>query len=264
MTGAWTITLICDLDPHVDTWTPGVDRLEDLDALGRGCPAAGSRSSPGTPACRATPADPPYPPAGIRSQAGQHRHHSTQTRPHERDGGFNGAGPESDLSEEPVFGVLAGRAGHLSRPRVSFRACRHVVYVRDQSPVDDVGQAAFQASHRLVMSDAAGAARPALARTVEYAQIREQFGRPIGSFKAYKHRSATAFVDLKLAQSVAFRAANSDSFESASRYALASAIEATASATRVCMYAIQLHSGIAYSWESGLHRYLRRSRADEI
>jgi alkylation response protein AidB-like acyl-CoA dehydrogenase len=111
--------------------------------------------------------------------------------------------------------------------------------------------------------DAVGAARKALERTLSYARVREQFGRPLGSFQAYKHACSTAFIDLKLAQSVSFRAATTPGDEGL-RYALASAVDATASATRVCMTAIQLHGGIGFSAESGLDRYLRRSRADEL
>jgi len=111
--------------------------------------------------------------------------------------------------------------------------------------------------------DAVGAARKALERTLSYARVREQFGRPLGSFQAYKHACSTAFISLKLAQSVSFRAATTPGDEGL-RYALASAVDATASATRVCMTAIQLHGGIGFSAESGLDRYLRRSRADEL
>jgi alkylation response protein AidB-like acyl-CoA dehydrogenase len=111
--------------------------------------------------------------------------------------------------------------------------------------------------------DAAGAARSALERTVAYSRVREQFGRPLGSFQAYKHACATAFIDLKLAQSVSFRAAVTPG-AAGLRYALASAVEATAAAVRVCMAAVQLHGGIGFSAETGLDRYLRRARADEL
>jgi hypothetical protein len=61
------------------------------------------------------------------------------------------AGPESDLSEEPASGFSWPRWTSES-PRVSFRACLHSGCVQDQLAVDGVGQAAFQASHRLVVS----------------------------------------------------------------------------------------------------------------
>ncbi|GAA1653304.1 acyl-CoA dehydrogenase family protein [Georgenia ruanii] len=112
--------------------------------------------------------------------------------------------------------------------------------------------------------DSAGAARAALARTVEYASVRQQFGRALGSYQAYKHRCATALVELKLAQSVAHRAAQAIGTPEELPFALASALQSTRSATAVCEAAIQLHGGMGFSWESGLHRYLRRARANEI
>ena len=108
--------------------------------------------------------------------------------------------------------------------------------------------------------DAVGAARKALGATLDYSVERHQFGRPIGSFQAYKHRCATAFQLFKLAQSGAFRAAQDDD----GRLALASALEGTRACTFVCGDAIQLHGSIGFSWETGLHAYLKRSRSAEI
>ena len=118
--------------------------------------------------------------------------------------------------------------------------------------------------------DAVGLARVALERTLAYAAIREQFGRPIGSFQAYKHRCASAFIELKLAQSAAFNAA--DSFDAAatggtsraSLLGLAAGRFATSRATFICGEAVQLHGGIGFTWEAGLHAFLKRARMDEI
>jgi alkylation response protein AidB-like acyl-CoA dehydrogenase len=111
--------------------------------------------------------------------------------------------------------------------------------------------------------DAVGAARTALGRTLDHARERRQFDRPIGSFQAYQHRCATAFVELKLAQSLAFRAA--DHLDGGGRaLALAAAVASTAAAVFVCGEAVQLHGGIGFTWEAGLHVLLKRARADEI
>jgi alkylation response protein AidB-like acyl-CoA dehydrogenase len=108
--------------------------------------------------------------------------------------------------------------------------------------------------------DAVGATRKALDATLAYSLERHQFGRPIGSFQAYKHRCATAFQLFKLAQSGAFRAAQDDD----GRLALAAALEGTRACTFICGDAVQLHGAIGFSWESGLHSYLKRSRSAEI
>lgn len=108
--------------------------------------------------------------------------------------------------------------------------------------------------------DAVGAARKALGATVAFSLERHQFGRPIGSFQAYKHRCATAFQLFKLAQSGAFRAAQDDD----GRLALAAALHGTRACTFVCGEAVQLHGAIGFSWEYGLHAHLKRSRSAEI
>jgi alkylation response protein AidB-like acyl-CoA dehydrogenase len=112
--------------------------------------------------------------------------------------------------------------------------------------------------------EAVGAARTALARTLDYALTRAQFGRRIGSFQAYKHRCSSAYVELKLAQSLAFRAAAEPDTPSGRALALAAGVESTRAAVFVCGEAIQLHGGIGFSWESGLHRLLKRARTAQL
>jgi alkylation response protein AidB-like acyl-CoA dehydrogenase len=112
--------------------------------------------------------------------------------------------------------------------------------------------------------DAAGAARSALERTIDYANSRHQFRRAIGSFQAYKHRCASAFIELRLAQSIAMRAAAEFDETGGLDLALAAAVCAPASAALVCGEAIQLHGGIGFTWEAGLHRHLKRAKADQL
>ena len=112
--------------------------------------------------------------------------------------------------------------------------------------------------------DAVGLARVALERTLAYAAVRAQFGRPIGAFQAYKHRCANAFIELKLAQSAAFNAAASAGTSRAALLGLAAGRFATSRATFICGEAVQLHGGIGFTWEAGLHAFLKRARMDEI
>ncbi|MCW2621142.1 MAG: acyl-CoA dehydrogenase, partial [Frankiales bacterium] len=108
--------------------------------------------------------------------------------------------------------------------------------------------------------DAAGAARGALAGMLEHAQTREQFGVAIGSFQAYKHQCADAYIELKLAQSLAFRAASTGD----PRLALAAGLLAPAAARAICGTAVQLMGGIGFTWEGGVHVNLKRALADEV
>ena len=111
--------------------------------------------------------------------------------------------------------------------------------------------------------DAVGAARAALLTTLDYAEVREQFGRPIASLQAYKHRCADALVQLNLAQSLAFNAAKR--LEEGSPFlALCAGRESTRDATFVCGEAVQLHGAIGFTWEAGIHALLKRARLDEI
>lgn len=128
-------------------------------------------------------------------------------------------------------------------------------------PVLEGAHGRLRAAVALVAAlDGVGAARVALSKTVAYSLERQQFGRQIGSFQAYKHRCATAFNLFKLAQTAAFRAAQDDD----DQLALSAALVGAPNCTFICGDAVQLHGGIGFSWESGLHAYLKRARFAEI
>ncbi|MFI6874813.1 acyl-CoA dehydrogenase family protein [Streptomyces sp. NPDC050400] len=106
-----------------------------------------------------------------------------------------------------------------------------------------------------------GAAERCLELTVEYAKDRIQFGRPIGSFQAVKHRLADAYVLVESARSAALGAAF------AADESPAALPRAAAVAKSVCSEAfstvagemIQLHGGIGITWEHDAHRYFKRA-----
>lgn len=109
-------------------------------------------------------------------------------------------------------------------------------------------------------AEAVGAAGQALALTVEYVQVREQFGRPVGSFQAVKHRLADLYVRVEAARSAAYYAAWELGPVSA-RLALAQGLEALRAAAGE---AIQLHGGIGFTWEHHAHLYFKRAASDEL
>ncbi|MEV0928287.1 acyl-CoA dehydrogenase family protein [Streptomyces spongiicola] len=110
----------------------------------------------------------------------------------------------------------------------------------------------------LLAAEAAGAASAALDRTVEHVKGREQFGRPIGSFQAVKHRLADLYVCVQAARSAAYYAAW-DPREGV--LALAQCLEALRT---VAGEAIQLHGGIGFTWEHDAHLYFKRAASDEL
>ncbi|MCX3059224.1 acyl-CoA dehydrogenase family protein [Streptomyces beihaiensis] len=120
----------------------------------------------------------------------------------------------------------------------------------------------------LLAAEAVGAADRALERTVEYVKEREQFGRPIGSFQAVKHRLADVYVRVQAARSAAYYAAwaaaaarESEPGERVGGLALAQALEALRTSAAE---AVQLHGGIGFTWEHDAHLYLKRAAGDEL
>ncbi|MFI6060653.1 acyl-CoA dehydrogenase family protein [Streptomyces sp. NPDC051286] len=106
-----------------------------------------------------------------------------------------------------------------------------------------------------------GAASRCLELTLAYAEERVQFGRPIGSFQAVKHRLADAYVLVESARSAAlgasFAAAAGDPELTRRAAAAKSACSETFSAVAGEM--IQLHGGIGITWEHDAHRYFKRA-----
>ena len=96
---------------------------------------------------------------------------------------------------------------------------------------------------------------------VEYAKVREQFGRPIGSFQAIKHHCAEMLVDAELAAAGAWDATRDPAPTGpASRLAAAvAASQALPGYQRCAERNLQVHGGIGYTWEHDAHLHLRRA-----
>jgi alkylation response protein AidB-like acyl-CoA dehydrogenase len=111
-----------------------------------------------------------------------------------------------------------------------------------------------------------GSASRALDMAVEYAKDRVQFGRPIGSFQAVKHRCADMLVDVEGMRSTAYWAAWCIGARDpdASVAASTAKIWCSDAAKRVMSSALQVHGGIGFTWEHDLHLYLKRSQLDQV
>ena len=107
----------------------------------------------------------------------------------------------------------------------------------------------------LLAAEQIGAASRCLDLTVQYTKDRVQFGRPIGSFQALKHRMADLYVAVQSARAVVDEAIGDPSPTSAA-LARFSASEAF---SRVAGEAIQLHGGIAITWEHDIQLYFKRA-----
>ncbi|MFD6887208.1 acyl-CoA dehydrogenase family protein [Streptomyces sp. NPDC059957] len=110
-------------------------------------------------------------------------------------------------------------------------------------------------------AEQAGAAARALEATVRYAKERVQFGRPIGSFQAVKHRLADLHTAVEGARSLALAAAAADAAPDLAAAAKSACSEAYA---YVAGEMIQLHGGIGITWEHEAHEYFKRSHGSSL
>ncbi|MFD3308765.1 acyl-CoA dehydrogenase family protein [Streptomyces sp. NPDC058694] len=122
----------------------------------------------------------------------------------------------------------------------------------------DAGRVALAAEH-------VGGSAHALDATLEYVSQRTQFGRPIGSFQAVKHRLADLLVEVEGARSAsAYASACLTEWTPELPVAASAAAVACTGAYRLATTEyVQLHGGIGFTWEHPAHLYVRRARADE-
>jgi alkylation response protein AidB-like acyl-CoA dehydrogenase len=168
-----------------------------------------------------------------------------------------------DIADVVVAAAPDGPGGQLSRwtrfsaqPVATMDPTRRLARVRPQETETigaDPGIAATAAI--LLAAEQIGAAERCLELTVEYTKNRVQFGRPIGSFQALKHRMADLYVTVAAAKAVV-----SDACEEPTPTNSATArLAATEALKSVAAEGIQLHGGIAITWEHDMHLYFKRA-----
>ncbi len=114
--------------------------------------------------------------------------------------------------------------------------------------------------------DSAGGADRLTELTAEYARTRTQFGRPIGTFQAVKHRCAVMAVDTEVAKMTAAHAVArfaSDPSGDAEAVSIA-ALQCNDGYARVAAAALQMHGGIGFTWEHDTHLFLKRARLNQV
>jgi alkylation response protein AidB-like acyl-CoA dehydrogenase len=153
----------------------------------------------------------------------------------------------------------------LTRPQATIRfSGAPARLVADSAEARRVIEHALQVGSALLAVEQVGAAQHLLDLSVEYAKTRLQFGRPIGSFQAVKHRLADLLVDLEHARSTAYHAVWALADGTDDPALAASIAQATASAAfaRVATDTIQVHGGIGFTWEHQAHLYFKRATTD--
>ncbi|HLY38735.1 MAG TPA: acyl-CoA dehydrogenase family protein [Candidatus Binatia bacterium] len=118
----------------------------------------------------------------------------------------------------------------------------------------------------LIAADSLGGAARTLEMAVEYAKVRQQFGRPIGSFQALKHMAAEMVSEVEPARALVWYAAWA--FDHRPREAPRAAAIAKARLGDVysgtANRSVQMHGGIGFTWEHDLHLWFKRARWNEV
>jgi alkylation response protein AidB-like acyl-CoA dehydrogenase len=163
-----------------------------------------------------------------------------------------------DTSSDGVV-VEPLRAADFSRPlaRVALTSAPAVVVPVSSERVENLAAT-------LLAAEAAGVTRWALETAVAYAKVREQFGKPIGSFQAVKHICAEMLCRAEQAEVAAADAARAAGDSDDGQFAIAAALAASvgiASAKANAKDCIQVLGGIGCTWEHDAHLYLRRAHS---
>ena len=125
---------------------------------------------------------------------------------------------------------------------------------------------ALQTAAILLAAEQVGGASGALEMAVDYAKVRHQFGRPIGSFQAIKHKCADMLTEIESARSAAYYGmwaldAMDDDVPVAASLAKAFCSETF---MQVAADNIQVHGGIGFTWEHPAHLYFKRAKTSEL
>jgi alkylation response protein AidB-like acyl-CoA dehydrogenase len=130
----------------------------------------------------------------------------------------------------------------------------------------DVLSQVFDLAAVALAAEQVGGAQKVLEMAVEYAKVRVQFGRPIGSFQAIKHKCADMLLEVESAKSAAYygmwcAAEMNDELASVASLAKAYCSEAYFHAAAEN---IQIHGGIGFTWEHPAHLYFKRAKSSEL
>lgn len=143
------------------------------------------------------------------------------------------------------------------------------VHVHAERVTTDVPGEVERARHEAITAMAlsvVGTCRVVFEHTLEYAKVREQFGKPIGSFQALKHRFAKMYLELEKASSLAYFAALTIAEDDDRRAIAVPMAKAAASECQrlIVTDGLQLHGGIGFTWENDLHFWLKRAKSADF
>ena len=174
---------------------------------------------------------------------------------------FHVPGDAKGLSRTPLATLDATRKqARLAFERVEGRL------VGDDGAGEAVLSAVLDRAAAALAAEQVGGAQRCLDMAVSYARERQQFGRPIGSFQAIKHKCADMLLEVESARSAAGYACwcaseNDDQLPAVASLARAYCSEAF---LHVAAENIQIHGGIGFTWEHPAHLYYRRAKSSDL
>ena len=184
-----------------------------------------------------------------------------------------GSSGATGLSFFSVRGDAAGLDRRLLKSVDGTRKLARLTF--DNVPADVLGEEGGAAAPFATTLDQAavclanemvGGAEQLRQSALDYAMLRMQFGRPIASFQAIKHKCADMLVEVELAKSAAYCAAEAAAENDPELPALASLAKACAADAfmQTARETIQLHGGIGFTWDNDTHLWFKRAKSSEV
>jgi alkylation response protein AidB-like acyl-CoA dehydrogenase len=149
--------------------------------------------------------------------------------------------------------------------RLEFRGVEAELLGEDGGGAEPFARTMMQGAVGLA-NEMVGGAEKLRESALDYANLRVQFGRAIASFQSMKHKQADMLVDVELAKSAAYHAAQAAAEDDAELPALASLAKACASDTymQTAIHTIQIHGGIGFTWDNDTHLWFKRAKSSEV
>ncbi|MBK6961144.1 MAG: acyl-CoA/acyl-ACP dehydrogenase [Gammaproteobacteria bacterium] len=183
-----------------------------------------------------------------------------------------GSSGATGLSFFSVRGDAAGLDRRLLKSVDGTRKLARLTF--DNVPADLLGEEGAAAPFATTLDQAAvclanemvGGAEQLRQSALDYVMMRMQFGRPIASFQAIKHKCADMLVEVELAKSAAYCAAEAAAENDPELPALASLAKACAADAfmQTARETIQLHGGIGFTWDNDTHLWFKRAKSSEV
>lgn len=184
-----------------------------------------------------------------------------------------GSSGDAGLSLFTVSADAAGLERQLLKTMDPTRKMARLTFKSvDAELLGDAGKAAEPFAKTMTLATAClanemvGGAEKLRESSLEYAQMRMQFGRPIASFQSMKHKSADMLVDVELAKSAAYYAAAAVDENDADVATTASLAKASAAEAymQTAIHAVQIRGGIGFTWDDDTHLWFKRAKSSEV